>query len=92
MVFYSWLRNSVSIFGGLPLPWTSEQAKKLNNQGNDPAASKAVAGKKLSKEEQERLKATLFKPISKQSQPENPPKVAKSESEEKKKKGFFGLF
>jgi hypothetical protein len=58
-------RNSVSIFGGLPLPWTMEQTNKINKPTEVKISDqeKAKAGKKLSEAEMKRLQATLAKPI-----------------------------
>jgi len=81
-------RNSISIFGGLPLPWTNEATasiKKFDPEGKQGA--RGVAGKKLSPEELEKLKSRLVKPIvstKKDTVTDAPPAPAK--------KGFFGLF
>jgi hypothetical protein len=84
--------DSVSIFGGLPLPWTADQANKIGSALVEKASTKpAVASKKLSDEEMARLKATLFKPkITQKSAPAAPEKPA--EEAKKKKGGIFGLF
>jgi len=81
----------MSIFGGLPLPWTSEAANKIGQELVDKTSSKAaVASKKLSPEEMARLKATLAKPvISKKSAPTTPSPAAEKAPA---KKGFLGLF
>jgi hypothetical protein len=84
-------RDSASIFGGLPLPWTSEAASKLNNLGRGTYAAKqpgAVAAKKLTPEEMRRLKANLFKPISTNTTAGSKPAVDKTPSAKKR----FGLF
>ena len=74
--------NSVSIFGGASLPWTNEDADKMNNSKEKPLKfERGVAGKKLSPEELADLKAKLVKPI-----------VSESKEDKPKKKGFFGLF
>ena len=50
-------RDSSSIFGGAPLPWTSSAANKIGSELLDGAVTKpAVASKKLSPEEMSRLK------------------------------------
>ena len=81
-------RNSISIFGGLPLPWTNEATaaiKKFDPEGKQGA--RGVAGKKLSPEELEKLKSRLVKPIvTKKDAPATPAAAPPA------KKGFFGLF
>jgi len=89
--------DSISIFGGMPLPWTNEAVSKISNNGptTPKKGEKATAGKKLSEEEMKRLKATLFKPVTKNGNgPNNNSKVAAAAptAEAEKKKGFFGLF
>jgi hypothetical protein len=75
-------RNSASILGGVPLPWTSEAVAKI---GNNIGAKEATTGKKLTAEETEKLKSKLFKPIVTEKK-----QAAVSEAAPKKK-GFFGF-
>ena len=60
------LLNSASFLGGVALPWTGAQADKLKG-GYDPKNAgnfqRGTAGKKLSAEEQERLKKSLAKVV-----------------------------
>ena len=82
-------RNSASIFGGMPLPWTQKavtEMKTFNPEGKQGA--RGVAGKKLSPEELEKLKATLVKPVvTKKTEV-----AADASASQPPKKGFFGLF
>lgn len=85
--------DSASIFGGMPLPWTGDAAKKLDNslkKEDDPKfVKRGVAGRQLSPEEKERLKKNLFKPIvTKKEQDAIDAKQASDDK--KKKKGLFG--
>ena len=79
--------NSVSIFGGGSLPWTNEATNKQNNSKQKEAPAKkekaapALAAKKVSPQELERMKANLYKPV-----------VTVKETEKPKKKGLFGMF
>lgn len=80
----------MSIFGGLPLPWTSEAANKIGSELLDKTSTKqAVASKKLSPEEMARLKATLAKPVISQKSISTPPSPTEKAPA---KKGFLGLF
>ena len=74
--------NSVSIFGGASLPWTNQDAAKMDNSKDKPLKfQRGVAGKTLSPQELAALKANLVKPIKTEPKAEVP-----------KKKGLFGLF
>jgi hypothetical protein len=80
----SYFRDSISIFGGAPLPWTNEQANALSAVNkNSEKASVGVAGKKRSPEELAALKANLVKPVISKKPTEN------DAPKEKKKFGFF---
>jgi hypothetical protein len=58
--FHFYFRDSMSIFGGAPLPWTSSAANKIGTELLDKTATKpAVASKKLSPEEMARLKVII---------------------------------
>lgn len=87
----------MSIFGGLPLPWTAEAASKMNNSVKEIKVTeqeKAKAGKQLTEAEKERLKATLFKPIKKQTAAASsgPVPVSTPAAAEAPKKKLFGMF
>ena len=74
--------NSVSIFGGASLPWTNNDAAKMDNSKDKPLKfERGVAGKQLSPKELAALKANLVKPI-----------ITEPKTEAPKKKGLFGLF
>ena len=74
--------NSVSIFGGASLPWTNEDADKMNNSKEKPLKfERGVAGKKLSPQEFSALKANLVKPV-----------ITEPKQDKPKKKGLFGWF
>lgn len=75
----------------MPLPWTSEAANKLSNMGREADADPkkapgAVAAKKLTPEEMNRLKANLFKPI------KTEPKIEPKDTKPTESKKRFGLF
>lgn len=92
--------NSASIFGGLPLPWTSEAAKSNiyhPTQIKISEKEKAKAGKELSEEEMAKLKALLAKPIiTKKQQPAKEAVSANKDvappASEAPRKKLFGLF
>lgn len=59
-------KNSISIFGGIPLPWTSEATNKIGKftpEELQQRNQRGTAGKKLSPQEMERLKKSLVKPV-----------------------------
>lgn len=88
-------RESVSIFGGAKLPWTSEAAaainkstSKMNEAAKEP---RGVAGKQLSPEEFARLKANLIKPVTKETEKKQQ-QVQQAAAPAEPKKKLFGLF
>lgn len=85
------LLNSFSIFGKTPLPWTTEATNKISQVNNlvSKQESRGVAGKKLSPEEAEKLKKSLFKPVNTKSSTSTP--VTNEKTTDTKKK-MFGLF
>ena len=80
-------KNSISIFGGAPLPWTisdTNKIGKLSPEELQKRVQRGTAGKKLSPQEMERLKKSLVKPV-----------ITKKESavtEEAPPKKRFGFF
>mmetsp|Transcript_31644 Transcript_31644/g.32236 ORF Transcript_31644/g.32236 Transcript_31644/m.32236 type:complete len:227 (+) Transcript_31644:70-750(+) len=78
--------DSMSIFGGKPLPWTIKKEKP--DEGPNVKGSVAKSSVKLSKEEMERLKANLAK-VSKSKTSTN---AGGSSDPAPKKKGLFGMF
>ena len=90
--------NSASILGeGEGLPWTSKQLKKQFSKKIDTSKSGTKAGVakgKLSKEQLEARKKTLFKPIknSKSTTKKGAKEEAAPVDEKPKKKGLFGIF
>ena len=79
-------KNSISIFGGAPLPWTiadTDKIGKLSAEELQKRNQRGTAGKKLSPQEMERLKKSLVKPIVSTKKAEN------VEEAPKKRFGFF---
>ena len=79
-------KNSISIFGGAPLPWTiadTDKIGKLSAEELQKRNQRGTAGKKLSPQEMERLKKSLVKPIITTKKAEN------VEEAPKKRFGFF---
>jgi len=78
-------KNSISIFGGAPLPWTisdTDKIGKLSPEELQKRNQRGTAGKKLSPQEMERLKKSLVKPIV----------TKKAENVEEAPKKRFGFF
>lgn len=87
--------NSVSIFGGAPLPWTNDDASKMNNsKEKEIKYEQGVAGKKLSEKELAMLKKSLAKPVFKQTNKAAASTASSSPAPEESapKKKLFGLF
>lgn len=85
--------NSVSIFGGASLPWTSKQAADLNNKGafnpDGKQGARGVAGKQLTEEQRKKLEKNLVKVIDSKKKAESPAASKPAPAPEKK---LFGLF
>jgi len=77
--------DSPSIFGGSGLPWTAKQAQDQAFNPEGKQGARGVAGKKLTPEEEQRLRANLAK-VSKTTKPTAAPAV---EEPPKKKFLFF---
>lgn len=79
-------KNSISIFGGAPLPWTSEATNKIGKLSPEEIQkrnTRASAAKQLSPQEMERLKKSLVKPVITK-------KAVETSTEQPKKRfGFF---
>ena len=78
-------KNSISIFGGAPLPWTNEATAKIGKISPEEIQKRnqrASAAKQLSPQEMERLKKSLVKPIVTK-------KNEETSSQPKKRFGFF---
>eukprot|EP00596_Hydrurales_sp_CCMP1899_P007241 CAMPEP_0119038006 /NCGR_PEP_ID=MMETSP1177-20130426/6655_1 /TAXON_ID=2985 /ORGANISM="Ochromonas sp, Strain CCMP1899" /LENGTH=191 /DNA_ID=CAMNT_0007000003 /DNA_START=132 /DNA_END=707 /DNA_ORIENTATION=- len=79
--------NSVSIFGGLSLPWTNQQTEDMNKTvSKDMKQARGVAKKALSPKELAKLKSSLAKPVF---SPKKGDPVAAAPAPKKK---LFGLF
>ena len=81
-------KNSISIFGGAPLPWTSEATDKIGKLSPEELQKRnqrASAAKKLSPQEMERLKKSLIKPVVTKKETT----IAASTEAPKKRFGFF---
>ena len=82
--------NSVSIFGGASLPWTNNDANKMDNSKEKSLNfQRGTAGKKLSQAELNALKQSLVKPIVTKNAVKEDAVAAEVAP---KKKGLFGLF
>ena len=85
--------DSVSILGGVPLPWTKKDTEKI---GKDSSANvqgpRAQTGRRLSDAELARRKAKLVKPTFKQTKKQAKETAAVETAAPEKKKGLFGLF
>jgi hypothetical protein len=88
-------RNSISIFGGAPLPWTTKATNEISKKEFNPDAvrkgAKATAGGKRSDAEIAAMKSKLAKVSTKQSLKKAAVSSATTEEEPPKKKRF-GLF
>ena len=81
--------DSASIFGGANLPWTNKQLDEQFNPKVKPGAP-ALASKKLSPEEVERLKANLAK-VSRKNEKDKAKEATPAAASPAPKK-LFGLF
>jgi hypothetical protein len=93
--------NSISIFGGAPLPWTTKQTNSIGKETKkdfDPESAKkgvktaATASGKRSAAEIAAMKSKLAKVSTKQTLKKANAAAAASTEEPPKKKGLFGLF